>query len=118
LGKFNLPLGKIWRGEEMIMKLFLFSLAATASLGLWMVSVASSQLALLDRAGTADTASIAYTNPVNRRLKQDRLDIATAVPLKTTVGRKGDFCDIGGFDRACKMEIAGLKVSPPSVITN
>jgi len=102
----------------MVVKFFIFSLAASASLGLWMVSVASSQLALLDRAVTIETLSIEYSNPVNRRLKQDRLDIATTIPQKTTVRRKGNFCDIGGFDRACKMEIAGLKVSPPLIIAN
>ncbi len=91
------------------MKLFFISLAATASLGIWMVSVASSQLAWLDQASTIETVSGAYFNPVNRSLKQGRLG---------RVAAKSNFCNVGGFERACKPNISGLKVSPPLVLAN
>jgi len=100
------------------MKYFLSALALTASFGLWMAFVASSQLAMVDQASAIETVSGAYSNPINRRLKQDRLDIGVSNPAKASGAQKGNFCDVGGFDRACKFQIAGLKVSPPLVLVN
>ncbi len=100
------------------MKFFLASLAVTAAVGVWMISVASSQLALLDQVSTIETISDAYSNPINRSLKQDRLVTAAEKSVKTSARNAEGFCDVGGFERACKLQIAGLKVSPPLVLTN
>ncbi len=100
------------------MKLFLSSIALTASVGVWMIVVASSQLALLDQARTVETVSGALSNPINRTLKRDRLDLSAVTPEKITGEKSGDFCSVGGFDRICKFKIAGLKVSPPLVLTH
>lgn len=100
------------------MKFFLSSLAATVLVGIWMVVVASSQLAALDQLSKMETVSGAYSNPVNRSLKQDRLSSGKVSQVQTKVLRTGNLCSVGGFDRACKFQIAGLKISPPLVLTN
>jgi len=100
------------------MKLFLFLIAATASLGIWMMSVASSQLVWLDQANTIEAVSGAYFNPINRNLKQGRLGLASATSVKMPAVQESNFCNVGGFERACKFKISGLKVSPPLVPPN
>jgi len=111
-------LGNAIRPEEINMKFFLASLAMTAAVGVWMVSVASSQLTLLDKVSTIETISDAYSNPINRSLKQDRLSTGTEKSVKSSARNADGFCDVGEFERACKSQIAGLKVSPPLVLTN
>ena len=98
------------------MKLFLCSLAVTALVGVWMASVASSQLAILDQMEGGGRVTGALSNPINRTPKQDRLNADS--PVNKMTGIKDNFCDAGGFDRACKIQIAGLKVSPPLTLAN
>jgi len=100
------------------MRLFLSSLALTVTFGIWMIVVASSQLSVLDEINTIEKVSGAYSNPINRSLKTDRLNVGIKSALKLETAQSGSFCTVGGFERACKFRIAELKVSPPLLLTN
>ena len=97
------------------MKIFLSSLAIAATFGIWMVVVASSQLALLDEATAFGKTSNSSLTPVTSYLKQDRLGFEKPGFVQTTSDQKSDLCSLGGLERACKFHVSDLKVSPPLV---
>ncbi len=101
------------------MKIFLSSLTVSATAVLFMIVIASSHQGNPSQSNQLETISGTYSNPVNRTQKSDRRSPAKqAGEVKSTGALKGDYCSVGGFDRACKLRIADLKVSLPLIGTN